>query len=126
MTQSASSQKTKSKKSRPRKTYNRDHYHPCQMSMPAIEEIENRIQQWLNPFDWKPMKMFVRKEKLPIDKEYKLRSRKLDLMVIMAIILSLIYRQINSLTEVVRILNLRGLMWTKAIQVTKQALSKRL
>lgn len=126
MTQSASSKKTKSKKSRPRKTYNRDHSHRCQMSMPAIEEIENRIQEWLNPFDWKPMKMFVRKEKLPIDKEYKLRSRKLDLMVIMAIILSLIYRQINSLTEVVRILNLRGLMWTKAIKVSKQALSKRL
>jgi hypothetical protein len=34
--------------------------------MLAIEEIETRIQQWLNPFDWKPMKMFVRKEKLPI------------------------------------------------------------
>ena len=126
MTQSASCEKTKSNKSRPRKTSNRDHYHRCQMSMPAIEEIENRIQQLLNPFDWKPMKMFVRKEKLPLAQEYKLRSRKLDLMVIMAIIFSLIYRQINSLTEVVRILNLRGLMWTKAIQVTKQALSKRL
>jgi hypothetical protein len=48
MTQSVSCEKTKSKKSRPRKTFNRDHYHRCQMSMPAIEEIENRIQQWLN------------------------------------------------------------------------------
>ena len=44
----------------------------------------------------------------------------------MAIVLSLIYRQINSLTEVIRILNLRGLMWVKAIKVSKQALSQRL
>jgi hypothetical protein len=81
MTQSVSCEKTKSKKSRPRKTFNRDHYHRCQMSMPAIEEIENRIQQWLNPFDWKPTKMFLRKEKFPREKEYQLRSRKLDLNV---------------------------------------------
>ena len=60
------------------------------------------------------------------DKSSVFRTRKLDLLVVMAIILSLVYRQINSLTEVVRILNLRGLMWTKAIKVSKQAVSKRL
>ncbi len=123
---STSNKKSTSRKTRPRKIYNRDHYHRCQMSMPPIVEIEKRIQQWLNPFEWKETKMFVKKGKLPQQKHSKLRSRKLDLMVVMAIVLSLIYRQINSLTEVIRILNLRGLMWVKALKVSKQALSKRL
>ncbi len=116
----------KRSKARRRKTYNRDHYHRCQMSMPAIVEIETRIEQWLNPLSWKPTKMFLRKGKSELEKDQKLRSRKLDVMVIMAIVLSLIYRQINSLSEVVRILNLRGLMWVKAVKVSKQALSQRL
>ena len=116
----------KRSKARPRKTYNRDHYHRCQMSMPAIVEIETRIKQWLDPFSWKPTKMFVRKGKSASEKDQKLRGRKLDVTVMMAIVLSLVYRQINSLSEVVRILNLRGLMWVKAVKVSKQALSQRL
>ncbi|MGK7875515.1 MAG: IS4 family transposase [Xenococcaceae cyanobacterium] len=115
----------KRSKARPRKTYNRDHYHRCQMSVPAIVEIEARIKQWLQPKTWKLTKMFFKKGKSESEKDQKLRGRKLDVMVMMAIVLSLIYRQINSLSEVVRILNLRGLMWVKAMKVSKQALSKR-
>ena len=113
----------KRSKARPRKTYNRDHHHRCQMSVPAIAEIEARIKQWLQPQTWNPTKMFLSQGKSESEKDQKLRGRKLDAMVMMAILLSLIYRQINSLSEVVRILNLRGLMWVKAIKVSKQALS---
>ena len=51
MTQPKKSQtKTTKKRSkaRPRKTYNRDHYHRCQILVPAIVEIEARIKQWFN------------------------------------------------------------------------------
>lgn len=71
---SSSKTKTKTRKTRPRKIYNRDHYHRCQMSMPSIVEIEKRIQEWLNPFRWKQTKMFVRKGKLPEEKDRKLRE----------------------------------------------------
>jgi hypothetical protein len=43
-----------------------------------------------------------------------------------AIVLSLVYRQVSGLSEVLRLLEREGLMWAGVIQVSKQALSNRL
>ncbi|MEH2114773.1 hypothetical protein [Nostoc sp.] len=43
-----------------------------------------------------------------------------------AIVLSLVYRQIQHLTDVLRCLEVEGLLWAEAISVSRQALSQRL
>lgn len=50
----------------------------------------------------------------------------LNLPVMMAVVLSLVYRRLPSLSEAVRLLELEGLLWTQRLKVSKQALSKRL
>ncbi len=44
----------------------------------------------------------------------------------MAVVLSLVYRQIPGIREVGRILSEEGLLWIGPIQISAQALSKRL
>ncbi len=43
-----------------------------------------------------------------------------------AIVLSLVYRQIHYLTDVLRCLEVEGLLWVEAMSVSRQALSQRL
>ncbi|MEH1818577.1 MAG: hypothetical protein V7L31_05650 [Nostoc sp.] len=43
-----------------------------------------------------------------------------------AIVLSLVYRQIHYLTDVLRCLKVEGLLWLEAMSVSRQALSQRL
>ena len=52
--------------------------------------------------------------------------RLLNLPVMVALILSLVYRQIAGLSEAVRVLKEEGLLWVEPIEFSKQALSKRL
>ncbi|NJK77207.1 MAG: hypothetical protein HC786_24685 [Richelia sp. CSU_2_1] len=46
----------------------------------------------------------------------------MTLPVMMAVVLSLVYRIISGLSEVVRVLELEGLLWVKPFKVSKQAL----
>ncbi|MEH1766910.1 hypothetical protein [Nostoc sp.] len=43
-----------------------------------------------------------------------------------AIVLSIVYRQVQHLTDVLRSLEIEGLMWVEAMKVSKQALFQRL
>ncbi|MEH2292065.1 MAG: hypothetical protein V7K31_02735 [Nostoc sp.] len=54
-----------------------------------------------------------------------MRSRVLTLPVMAAIVLSLVYRQVQHLTDVLRSLEIEGLIWVEATKVSKQALSQR-
>jgi len=54
-----------------------------------------------------------------------LRARTLNLPVMMAFVLSLIWRQIGSVCEAVRTLNREGLLWVDARKVSQQALEQR-
>jgi len=58
--------------------------------------------------------------------EKKRRDRLLTLPVMMAVVVSLVYRQIPGLSEILRVLHLEGLLWVEPLSVSKQALSKRL
>jgi Transposase DDE domain len=55
-----------------------------------------------------------------------LRERTLNLPVMMAFVLSLIWRQLGSVTEAVRTLNREGLLWVDERKVSQQAIEQRL
>ena len=87
---------------------------------PPIEEIEKELFSLLSPNNFKPLRLCEGKD------EKKLRDRILTLPVMMAVVLSLVYRQIPGLREVERVLHEEGLLWVGRIEVSVQALSKRL
>ena len=55
-----------------------------------------------------------------------LRSRILTLPTMLIFVLSLIWRQIGSVSEAVRVLNTEGLLWQPPLKVSQQAVSERL
>jgi hypothetical protein len=55
-----------------------------------------------------------------------LRERLLTLPVMVALVLTMIWRQIGSVTELVRLLRQEGFFWCSPVQVTEPALSQRL
>lgn len=58
--------------------------------------------------------------------ELGLRERTLNLPVMMAFVLSLIWRQLGSVVEAVRVLNREGLLWVDERKVSQQAVEQRL
>jgi len=58
--------------------------------------------------------------------ELGLRERTLNLPVMMAFVLSLIWRHLGSVTEAVRVLKHEGLLWVDALKVSQQAVAQRL
>ena len=89
-----------------------------QFPVPSIPEIEARLHEVLSPALLDP-----RQRSEPA---LHLRNRILTLPVMVAIVLSLVWRQLTSLGGVLRLLAQEGLLWTEAITVSQQALSKRL
>jgi len=55
-----------------------------------------------------------------------LRERTLTLPVMVALVLSMIWRQIGSVCTLTRLLAEEGFLWTSPVQVSQQALSERL
>lgn len=55
-----------------------------------------------------------------------LRERLLTLPVMVALVLSLIWRQIGSVSTLLHLLNEEGFLWTSPVEVSEQALSQRL
>lgn len=86
----------------------------------AIEAIERELHQLLEAEQFKPIQAY---HQVP---EKLRRERLLTLPVMMAVVLSLVYRRIPSLSELIRVLSQEGLLWVEAMQVSKQALSQRL
>lgn len=86
---------------------------------PSNEELEARLRDYLTPGTFANLKTVQ-------DKDRSLRDRILTLPVMVAIVLSLVYRQMSGLSEVLRVLEQEGLMWVNAKRVTRQALSERL
>ena len=103
---------------RPARTGNPDLRQQKHVPVPPIEEIEKKLYSLLSPASFKPLKLCSGQD------EKKLRSRILTLPVMMAVVLSLVYRQIAGLREVQRVLNEEGLLWVSRIEVSAQAISK--
>ena len=85
---------------------------------PPDEKVEQRLNELLMP---------AIEAQEPRYKELGLRNRTLTLSVMVAIVVSIIWRQIGSGgTEAARFLVLEGLLWVSHIVVSQQAVSERL
>jgi len=105
---------------RPFRNANPDLRRQTQFPSIPLEAIEQELYQLLEPEKFKPIGAY---HQVP---ERLRRDRLLTLPVMMAVVLSLVYRRCPSLSELLRVLSQEGLLWASAIQVSKQALSQRL
>jgi len=106
-------------RSRPWSSANADLRRRSHVPSPPIAEIEQQLWQWLSPTSFKPTP-----ETRNTDGK-RMRNRILSLPVMVAVVLSLVYRQINGLSELLRVLQLEGMLWVDALQVSQAALDKR-
>lgn len=84
---------------------------------PPQEEVETLLNQLVTPIVYTQVAAY---------RAMGLRQRILNLPVMVAFVLSLIWRQVGSVTEAVRELNKRGILWARPILVSQQAVSERL
>src|SRR5689334_5544140 len=86
-------------------------------SAPPDEQIEARLTEVIHPATLNQVAYFH---------DLGLRERILNLPVMMAFVVSLIWRHLGSVTEAVRVLKQEGLLWVDALHVSQQALEQRL
>ena len=106
--------------SRPRRrpaVLNRDHARPRTAPAPASPAVEQRLAELVGPAAF------------ALGDEYRrlgLRARVLGLPVMVAVVLLLVWRQVPSVSELVRTLERERLLWAPPLRVSQQALSLRL
>lgn len=86
-------------------------------SMPLDAEMSAHLTQLIHPQTLGQVAHFH---------QLGLRQRLLTLPVMVALVLTMIWRQIGSASELVRLLRQEGFLWCSPVQVTEQALSQRL
>jgi hypothetical protein len=86
-------------------------------SMPLDPQVSENLTQLIHPLTLGQVAHFHR---------LGLRQRLLTLPVMVALVLTMIWRQIGSACELVRLLSQEGFLWCSHVQVTEQALAKRL
>lgn len=103
--------------SKPRKKRGRrDFEKVVTVAAPSSPEIEARLIKWLTPGTFANLK----------GKYTNLRDRILTLPVMVAVVMGLVYRKVQYLAEIVRLLEREGLLWEEPRKVTRQAVSERL
>jgi len=88
------------------------------IAAPPAEQVSARLQEVILPA------VQAKQEKAHHD--FGVRARKLTLVVMTAFVISLIWRQVGSVSDGVRLLNTEGLLWAATIAVSQQAVSQRL
>ena len=99
--------------------------HRSPIPMPAVEEVEQRLAEFLRPSLLAPRQMERHDPRQP-QRVIRMRQRLLTLPVMVAIVVSLVWRRIPAVTEVQRVLAREGLWWVTPVRVSVQALTKRL
>lgn len=84
---------------------------------PTAEEIETLLEQLVSPIVYSQIASY---------QAMGMRQRILTLPVMVAFVLSLIWRQMGSVMEAIRELNRRGILWAQPTIVSQQAVSERL
>lgn len=84
---------------------------------PPDEQIEARLKELIGPAIYAQLDAY---------RAMGLRHRILTLPVMVAFVLSLIWRQMGSVSEAVRGLQTEGILWVEAFKVSQQAVSARL
>ena len=99
--------------------------HRSQVPMPAVEEVEQRLLDVLSPALLAPRQLERRDPRQP-QRLIRMRQRLLTLPVIVAIMVSLVWRRVPSIAEVQKVLAREGLLGMAPLQVSPQAITKRL
>jgi DDE family transposase len=84
---------------------------------PSAEVVEERLTELIHPATYAQIAAY---------QDLGLRHRILTLPVMVAFVLSLIWRQIGSVSEAVRVLGEEGFLWVEPLSVSQQAMSLRL
>ena len=84
---------------------------------PSAETVEQWLKDLIHPAVYTQLDLF---------RAMGLRARVLTLPVMMAFVVSLIWRQIGAVGEAVRVLNQEGLLWVKPMPVSESAVVQRL
>jgi len=84
---------------------------------PSAEAVEGRLTDLIHPATYNQLVFY---------QQLGLRERILTLPVMVAFVLSLIWRQVGSVGEAVRALQREGFLWVSPVHVSQQALSQRL
>ena len=92
--------------------------HVRRRNMPSVDnaEVESRLKALLTPVVWQQMAYY---------RQLGLRDRILNLPLMVALVLTLLWRQVPSVHELIRILAREDLLWCKAVEVRQQSLSER-
>jgi hypothetical protein len=113
-----------SEKSKPKKKSSVRHTRAIQRdrtkrpnSAPPHQKIEARLTEIIHPATLNQVAHFH---------ELGLRERILTLPIMIAFVLSLIWRHLGSVSEAVRVLTLEGMLWATPQQVSQQAVEQRL
>lgn len=94
----------------------RDHTkHP--ISTPTAEEIQERLTEIVHPATLAQVNYFH---------SLGMRERTLSLVVMVAFVLEMIWRQISGVKEMVRLIQTEAVLWASPRKVSQQALSQRL
>ena len=86
--------------------------------MPSVnnEAIENRLKDLLTPAVFQQATYY---------RQLGMRSRILTLPLMVAAVLTLLWRQVPSVSELARMLDREDLLWCRSVKVSQQALSER-
>src|SRR5215831_18913425 len=99
--------------------------HRSQIPMPAVEEVEQHLTDLLSPSLLAPRQLERRDPRQP-QRLIRMRQRLLTLPVMVALIVSLVWRRMPAVAEVQKVLAREGLLWAPPLRVSPQAITKRL
>ena len=102
-----------------------DFRHRSQLPLPAVEDVEQRLLEVLSPSLLAPRQLERRDPRQP-QRLIRMRQRLLTLPVLVAIIVSLVWRRVPSIAEVQKVLAREGLLGVAPLRVSPQAITKRL
>jgi hypothetical protein len=103
----------------------RDFRHRSQIPLPAVDDVEQRLRDVLSPSLLAPRQLERRDPRQP-QRLIRMRQRLLTLPVMVAIIMSLVWRRVPSVAEVQKVLTREGLLGMAPLHVSPQAITKRL
>ena len=88
-----------------------------QPTLPPDEQTAQRIKEIIHPATLAQVGYY---------QQLGMRERTLTLPVMVAVVVSLVWRQLASVSETLRVLKSEGLLWTDPLHVSQQAMSERL
>jgi hypothetical protein len=93
--------------------------------MPVVADVEQQLFAVLSPSLLAPRHLERHDPRQP-QRVIRMRQRLLTLPVLVAILVSLVWRRLPAVAEVQRLLAREGLLWAPPLPVSPQAITKRL